>query len=338
LFFTLDVLNGQAQGPRMKKEAAVMKVHPLIYATIGAAGLLLAANSLRGADQMLIWPVNSPELKGVAPTNIPTLHLYPGPKTAGKKPAMLLCPAGGYKHHSAMGQDIKWLNGLGIAVYEVIYRLPVYGYKHPAPLHDAQRSLRIIRLNAEAWGLDTARIGVIGGSSGGHVASTLATHYDRGDQASPDPVEQQSCRPDFVILCDAVITMQGKDCHFASRERLLPANPPQALVDNLSNELQVTPATPPTFLAAGGQDRLVPAENSLMYFLALRKQHVAFSELHFYSHGGHAYQTPEWRGPAEAWLRRLAVLPVTEGEKPWPSQFDKGAWELGNYTKEPKHP
>lgn len=310
-----------------------MKIFWQNISALGAAGLLLAATTLCAEDQMNLWPDNSPELKGVDPKHIPTLHLYPGPKTAGKKSVVLICPAGGYKHHSDQSQQVKWLNSLGIAVYVVKYRLPVYGYKHPAPLHDAQRAMRIIRQNAEAWGLDVAKVGVLGGSSGGHVASTLATHNDGGDKSSKDPVEQQGCRPNFVILCDAVITMQGKDCHFYSKGRLLPENPPQELVDNLSNELQVTPETPPTFLVAGGQDRLVPAENSQMFFLALRKHRVAYSELHFFSHGGHSYQTPEWYGTAETWMRRLAVLPVKEGEKPWPSQLDKGAWELGNYMK-----
>ena len=310
-----------------------MKIPRRTLSTLAAASILLAATTLLGDGQMNIWPDNSVELKGVDQKHIPTLHLYHGPKAAGTKPAVLICPAGGYKHHSDPAQDIQWLNSLGIAVYVVKYRLPVYGYKHPAPLHDAQRAMRIIRQNAEQWGLDVGKVGVIGGSSGGHVASTLATHYDGGDKSSQDPVERQSCRPDFVMLCEAVITMQGKDCHFYSRGRLLPENPPKELVDNLSNELQVTPDTPPTFLSAGGQDRLVPADNSLAFFMALRKHRVAFSELHLFSHGGHSYQTPEWCGLAEAWMRRLAVLPVKEGEKPWPSQSDKGAWELGNYMK-----
>ena len=101
---------------------------------------------------MNIWPDDSPELKGVEQKHVPTLHLYPGPKAAGKKPAVLICPAGGYKHHSDQGQQVKWLNSLGIAAYVVKYRLPGDGYKHPAPLHDAQRAMRIIRQNAEAVG------------------------------------------------------------------------------------------------------------------------------------------------------------------------------------------
>lgn len=311
----------------IKQKATVMTLTWRSIATTCAACVLLTAASLQGEDQLKLWPDNSPELKGVDEKHIPTLLLFPGPKVDGKKPAVLICPAGGYKHHSDHSQQVKWLHSLGIAAYVVKYRLPVDGYKHPAPLHDAQRAMRIIRQNADAWNLDVNKIGVAGGSSGGHLASTLATHYDRGDKSSEDLVEQQGCRPAFVMLTDAVITMQGKDCHFASLGRLLPTNPPQQLVDDLSTELQVTPETPPTFLVAGGQDALVPAENSLMFFQALRRQGVAFSELHFLSHGGHGYQTPEeWRVLAESWLRRLGVLPVQAGEQPWPAQFDRAAW------------
>lgn len=298
--------------------------------TFVAGCLLLATPPLAAEEVIHLWPNGSTELHGVDEQHIPTLHLYHGPKVEGKKPAVLLCPAGGYKHHSDQAAQVKWLNDLGVAAYVVKYRLPVYGYKHPAPLHDAQRAMRIIRANAAAWNLDLTKIGVLGGSSGGHVASTLATHFDEGDVSAEDVVERQGCRPNFVMLSDAVITMQGKACHFASRDRLLPADPPQDLLDNLSTQLQVTPATPPTFLVAGGQDRLVPADNSLLYFLALRKHRVAFSELHFFSHGGHGYESPPWHDLAEAWLRRLAVLPMKDGAQPTASQFDKGGWELGD--------
>ena len=329
-----------------------MKVNRLINSTIGAACILLAATTLYGADQMNIWPDDSPELKGVATNHFPTLQLFPGPKGVGKKPAILICPAGGYKGHAVDMEEVKWMNSLGMAVYSVNYRIPARGpkgeygaaegYAHPAPLHDAQRAMRIIRKNAEEWGVDATKVGVFGGSSGGHVASTLATHYDQGDKTSKDPVEQQGCRPDFVMLFEPVITMQGKDCHFHSRGRLIGIGIPRPdnlskeqneLIDNLSNEKQVTPDTPPAFVVVSGQDRLVPAENGLMFFMALRANRVALSELHFFSHGGHAYQEVGYRDLMEGWWRRLEILPVKEGEKPWDKQFDKGAWEEGNYQK-----
>ncbi len=299
--------------------------------------VMAVAHNATAAEAIEIWPKDSPELKDVKEEHIPKLHLYPGTQTAEKRPAVLILPAGGYKHHSDTSKNVTWLNGLGIAAYVVKYRLPVYGYKHPMPLNDAQRSMRIIRSNADKWGLDPNRIGILGGSSGGHLASTLATHYDRGDKDAKDPIERMSCRPDYVFLINSVITMQGKFSHqwpngyMPSRDRLLPKDPPQELVDNLSNELQVTPDTPPTFLAHGGQDKLVPAENSLQFFIALRKNNVAFSELHFFSHGGHFYQQMDWHPLGESWLRRLGVIgELHKDEKLQKSLTDKGAWANDN--------
>lgn len=306
--------------------------------------VMAVAQPATAAEAIEIWPKDSPQLKDVQEEHIPKLYLYPGPQSQQKKPAVLILPAGGYKHHSDMSGEVKWLNGLGIAVYVVKYRLPVCGrapayngYKHPAPLHDAQRSMRIIRGSAEKWGLDPNRIGISGGSSGGHLASTLATHYDRGDKGAEDPIERMSCRPDYVFLINSVITMQGKFSHqwpngyMPSRDRLLPKDPPQELVDDLSNELQVTPDTPPTFLHHGGQDKLVPAENSLQFFIALRKNNVAFSELHFFSHGGHFYRQMDWHPLGESWLRRLGVIgELHKDEKLQKSLTDKGAWANDN--------
>jgi len=312
-----------------------------VNASAVAAGALLAvivvAQQATAEQAIAIWPKDSPELKDVQEKHVPKLYLHPGPEAKEKKPAVLILPAGGYKHHSNTSAEVKWLNSLGIAAYVVTYRLPAYGYKHPAPLHDAQRSLRLIRHNAAKWGLDPARIGIRGGSSGGHLASTLATHYDRGDKKAKDPIERMSCRPDYVFLINAVITMQGKYAHhwpngyMPSRARLLPKDPPQELVDDLSNELQVTSDTPPTFLHHGGQDKLVPAENSLMFFAALRKHNVAFSELHFFSHGGHFYQQMDWHPLGETWLRRLGIIgDLYKDEKMHKSLTDKGAWANDN--------
>ncbi len=308
-------------------------------ATVFFAAIVTAlpARAAESAKAVEIWPKDSPELAGVKPEDIPKLQLYPGPQSNQKKPAVLITPGGGYKFYSNMAHYCQWLNGLGVAAYVVTYRLPGHGYKHPAPLHDAQRAMRIIRYNAEAWGLDPNRIGVLGNSSGGHLASTLETHFDRGDKDAKDPVERMSCRPDFAFLLSPVITMQGKYCHFYSRGRLLPPDPPKQLVGDLSNELQVTPDTPPTFLVAGGQDRLVPAENSLMFFEALRKNNVAFSELHFFSHGGHGYAVPtdaEWFAIAETWLKRLGIIgDLFKDPNVKKAMTDKGAWSYDPKTR-----
>ncbi|MBI1370877.1 MAG: alpha/beta hydrolase fold domain-containing protein [Planctomycetes bacterium] len=150
----------------------------VVLAVVCALAMTSAA---RAEEQINLWPDNSAELVGVDAKHVPTLHLFPGPTVEGKKPVVLICPAGGYKAHSDSHRQVEWLNSLRIAAYVVMYRLPGDGYKHPAPLHDAQRAMRIIRQNADAWHLDVRRIGVLGGSSGGHVATTLATHYDSGN-------------------------------------------------------------------------------------------------------------------------------------------------------------
>lgn len=284
------------------------------------------------AESMPIWPEDSPELEGVQPEHMPKLNLFHGEPSDQPKPAVLILPAGGYKHHSNMHRYIKFLNELGFAAYEVKYRLPVHGYKHPAPLNDAQRSMRIIRHNAKEWGIDPERVGVLGMSSGGHLTSTLITHFDSGDEKAKDPIQKHSCRPAYAMMIDSVVTMQGKFCHRPSRDRLLPKNPPQELVDELSNELQVTPDTPPTFLMHGGQDQLVPAENSLMFFTALRKNNVAFSELHFHAHGGHFFTQQDFETPAKAWLEKLGVIGnLHQDERAKKSLTNPAAW--GNDNK-----
>jgi acetyl esterase/lipase len=207
----------------------------------------------------------------------------------------------------------------------------VHGYKHPAPLNDAQRAMRLIRDNAQAWNIDPDRVGALGSSSGGHLCSTLITHFDAGDKDAEESIDKQSCRPNFAFMLNPVVTMQGKFCHTPSLARLLPKDPPKELVDDLSNELQVTKDTPPTFLLHGGQDKLVPAENSLMFFTALRENNVAFSELHFYSHGGHFYQKQDFETPAKAWLQRLGVIgDLYQDEKLKKSYTDPGAWAEDN--------
>ena len=279
------------------------------------------------APSVSIWPEDSPQLEGVKPEHVPKLFLYPGEKSDEARPAVLILPAGGYKHHSNMSSYVQYLNGLGIAVFEVKYRLPVHGYKHPAPLNDASRCMRIIRHNAKQWGIDPERVGVLGASSGGHLTTTLITHFDAGDPEAKDTIDRQSSRPDFAMIFNAVVTMQGKYCHTPSRARLLPKDPPQALVDDLSNELQVTPDTPPTFIVAGGQDKLVPADNSLMFFQALRQNNVAFSEMHFFSHGGHFYETEDYEPLLGPWLQRLGIIgDLHTDEKRVTKLKDPGAW------------
>jgi acetyl esterase/lipase len=165
------------------------------------------------------------------------------------------------------------------------YRLGSAGYRHPVMLQDVSRALRLVRANAKEWKLDPNRIGVMGSSAGGHLASTLLTHFDSGNAEAEDAIERQSSRPDLGILCYPVITM-GEPTHKGSRKNLLGENPAPELIKELSNELQVTKETPPTFIFHTVEDKGVPVENALMFASALRKENVPF-DLHIYEKGPH---------------------------------------------------
>jgi acetyl esterase/lipase len=182
-------------------------------------------------------------------------------------------------------------------------------------LNDAARALRLVRFRAREAGLDPARIGIIGSSAGGHLASTLLTHFDAGQADAADPVERESSRPDLGILCYAVISL-GEYTHSVSKENLLGANPSETLVRLLSNELQVTPQTPPCFLWHTADDPIVPVENAFLFASALRRARVPF-ELHIYDGGGHGLglrthrpDAPAWDLVCITWLRGRGFLPA----------------------------
>ncbi len=253
-----------------------------------------------------LWPNGAPGALGDSSKDIPTLTPYfPDPSKATGA-AMVICPGGGYAMlASHEGKDYaRWFNENGIAGFVLKYRLGSSGYHYPAMFEDVTRAMRIVRAHAKEWNLDPHRIGVIGSSAGGHLASTLLTHFDAGNPDSPDPIERQSSRPDIGILCYAVITM-GKFTHQGTKFNLLGDNPSPKLVRYLSNELQVTSNTPPCFICATYEDNVVPVENSLMFAEALRKAHVPFA-LHIFEKGGHglglgsSYWDPAHRHP---WTR-----------------------------------
>jgi acetyl esterase/lipase len=200
---------------------------------------------------------------------------------------MVICPGGGYgKLAPHEGNDYAlWLNQHGVTGFVLKYRLGSNGYRHPAMLEDAARAIRWVRANADNYKIDIHRVGIMGSSAGGHLASTLMTHFDNGDASSSDAIERQSSRPDIGILCYPVISL-GEFTHQGSKDNLLGQNPPEALVRLLSNELQVTPQTPPCFIWTTYEDTVVPMENTLLFAEALRKNHVPF-DLHVYEHGPH---------------------------------------------------
>jgi acetyl esterase/lipase len=256
-----------------------------------------------------LWPKGAPEAKGDQPADKPFIDLYPAPASSATGTAILVCPGGGYGGLALghEGKDIaQWLNKIGVSAYVLHYRLNPY--RHPVPLMDAQRALRTVRANAKEWHIAPDRIGVWGFSAGGHLASTLATHFDDGKADAPDPIDRVGCRPDFAILAYPVITMAGPFVHGGSRDNLLGKDPAPELIENLSNQKQVTARTPPTFLFHTTEDTVVPSENSVLFYSALVKAKVP-AELHIYEKGRHGVglaagdeALSTWPGRLKDWL------------------------------------
>lgn len=277
------------------------------------AGNLVAASPVR----QLLYPDGTPEAKGTGPGHQPTLTWYPA-TNRNTGVAVVICPGGGYGFLTVghEGHQIAgWLNSMGISGIIVEYRMSQGGYRHPVPLLDAQRAVRTVRARAAEFGISPSKIGIIGFSAGGHLASTVLTHFDAGNPASPDLVEKASCRPDFGILCYPVIAFDEPYTHYGSQHNLLGKDADKALVKALSNEKQVTPKTPPTFILQTDADTVVPAENAVAFYLALRKAKVP-AELHIYQPGRHGLGlaqgvvgVEQWPAALQAWLRNMKFLP-----------------------------
>jgi acetyl esterase/lipase len=257
-----------------------------------------------------LWPSGAPGAKGDAPEDIPSVQLYQPPADKASGAAIVVCPGGGYGRLAPHeGHDIAvWLNGIGVTAVVLKYRLGPK-YQHPVMMQDALRAIRYTRSKASEWKIDPNRVGIMGFSAGGHLASTAATHFDAGATNASDPVEKLSSRPDLAILCYPVITMTDPFVHKGSRKNLLGDTPTGQLIDLMSNEKQVTEQTPPTFLFHTQDDPGVPVENSMMFALALRQKKVPF-EMHLYEHGRHGVglapgdpALSTWPKLLENWLR-----------------------------------
>jgi len=254
--------------------------------TLGMAAVGLTTQA-QSTNSFPLWSEGAPGARGTEAKDIPTLTPYWPEAGKASGAAMVICPGGGYgglAPHEGVDYA-RFFNEQGIAGFVLKYRLGSAGYRHPVMLQDAARAVRTVRARAAEWNLDPKRIGIIGSSAGGHLASTLLTHFDAGQSAAADPIERQSSRPDLGILCYAVITL-GEFTHVGSKHNLLGTNPPPELVRELSNELQVTKDTPPCFLWHTWEDKAVPVENSLQFAEALRRSGVPF-DLHIYQQGGH---------------------------------------------------
>ena len=266
---------------------------------------------------MPLWETRAPGAQGEADEDQPTLTFYPPSQSHAPVTAVIVMPGGSYgwlaTNHEGR-QVANWLNAMGISAFVLKYRLGPK-YHHPVELGDAQRAIRLVRTRAKEFGVAPNKIGVLGFSAGGHLASTTITLFDRGNAQAADPVDRASSRPDFAVLAYPVISLTAEYTHRGSRENLLGANAPPQLAQQLSSELQVTPETPPTFLLSSSTDAAVPPENSVAFYLALRKAGVP-AELHIFAkaeHGvGLGLHDPgigQWGTLLIEWLRGQKLLP-----------------------------
>lgn len=245
----------------------------------------------------------------ISGVTVPTITAYPAPKDKATGAAVMICPGGGYGILAASheGSDFaKWFNERGISAFVLKYRLPnekAMTHQHEVPLMDAMQGMKLIRQNAEKWNIDTDKIGVMGFSAGGHLAATLSTHHNMGAKASAEG------KPNFSILIYPVISFLPAISHGGSRDNLLGPEKSEELIRYYSNELQVSEQTPPAFLVHAMDDTGVPVENSIEYYLALKKKKIP-AEMHLYPKGGHGYgmrtegkgSLANWPEAMEGWL------------------------------------
>ncbi len=253
-----------------------------------------------------LWPAAAPDQAGGDPAkDLPTLTVLLPATGHASGASIVVLPGGGYSHLSAREglQAARWLAANGITAFILKYR---YGptYHHPVELGDAQRAIRYVRAHAVAWGLDPHRVGILGFSAGGHLASTAATHFDTGNPLARDPIENASSRPDLQVLLYPVITFVDEpNVHKDSRRMLLGNSAARADAELLSNENQVTADTPPAFVMHSITDETVTVQNSDHYVAALQAHDVPYAYLRG-RYGKHGVGvTDDWSGAALAWLR-----------------------------------
>ncbi|MCA9023755.1 MAG: alpha/beta hydrolase [Planctomycetaceae bacterium] len=277
-------------------------------------GLLAVSDSAfaEPPEPILLWPDGAPGAVGEEDADRPSIRIYEADKPNGC--AIVICPGGGYGglafDHEGH-QIAKWCNTIGVTGIVLKYRLG-RRYQHPAPLNDVQRAIRYVRVHADELKVAPNRVGVMGFSAGGHLASTVSTHYDMGNRVAEYPINMASCRPDFTILGYPVVSFTEDFTHAGSRRNLLGDDPDPALVESLSNETQVNAQTPPAFLFHTSEDKAVPVANSLAYYAACIKHGVP-AELHAYQNGPHGVGLGIADPVLFTWKERLADWLQTNG-------------------------
>jgi acetyl esterase/lipase len=266
-----------------------------------------------------LWENGAPGALGSTDDDKPTLTMFPvraGSDAPVPTTAVIIAPGGSYGWLAANheGRQVaNWFNSLGVTAFVLRYRLGPR-YHHPVEMGDAQRAIRLVRANAEKFGIRADRVGFMGFSAGGHLASTVATHFDAGNPSASDPIDRMGSRPDFVVLAYPVITMTAEYGHKLSATNLLGEHPDPKLLKQMSSELQVTHDTPPTFLFSTNADTTVPPENSIAFYLALRKAGVP-AEIHVFENGVHGVGLDagdpalgEWPVLLRNWLRGRGLV------------------------------
>ena len=299
-----------------KPTLALFAIAAFLIAASCAAQQPPAPPILQEPQTILLWPNGAPGAQGSEDRDKPAITVYMPSNTAGPMTAVIIAPGGSYR---ALASNLEgrapanYFNALGIAAFVLRYRLGPQ-YHHPIELGDAQRAIRTVRARAAEWHLAADRVGFMGFSAGGHLASSASTHFDNGNADASDPIDRVSSRPDFAILGYPVISFIEPWTHQGSKTNLLGDAPDPALARSLSSETQVTPSTPPTFIYQTNADTTTPAENAVSYYLALRKAGVP-AEMHIFKDGRHGSglgmtdpALSEWPKLLTNWLRASGLL------------------------------
>jgi acetyl esterase/lipase len=299
----------------MKRELIVIPLLFVAAASLDAQRGAAPAPPPASPQEIILWEGGAPGALGKADTDIPTLTAYRAPRV-GNGTAVVIAPGGGYQslamEHEGR-QFAYWFNAMGVTAFVLKYRLGP-AYHHPIELGDAQRAIRTVRSRATEFNVQPDRVGMMGFSAGGHLTSTAGTHFDSGKADARDPIERVSSRHDFLILGYPVISFDAAITHAGSLRNLLGTNPDPKLVEDLSNDLRVTPQTPATFIFHTTNDNAVPVENSVRFYLALRKAKVPV-EMHLFESGPHgvgmALNDPalaQWPQLLMTWMRNRGLL------------------------------